>query len=277
MIKGEVPLMSNYAEFKTALKDNGMSINNFYDISFEIIPGSKLQRRLIEHEDIDWPSVKELMKLYTDEASIPGIQMSTGEYRITNTPTLKYVYGSVFSETSFSFIMDANSQIKNVFDIWTHLMYSYTTKKGVNDLLPILGSADTNKFRTEYRDDYTIDITIIKYERHLSSNKNIGRRPYSLRQIIPDVKESANIDGGVGTGFYRAVPVHAVKLFKAFPSNVSSIALNSGTSELVKHSVTFEYETLSTTGLTDNDYSGFVDAVNGGISGTSILDFLFNT
>lgn len=268
MIEGALE-MSNYEDFKSSLKDNGMSINNFYDVSFEIPDGSKLATRLSEHEDIDFPEIKQMMKLYTDEASLPGIQMSTGEYRITNTPTLKYVYGSVFSESNFSFIMDANSQLKNVFDIWTQLMYSYTVKRGSNDLLPILVSSDTNKFRTEYRDDYAIDILITKYERHLSSKKNFGTRSYDITKIIPDSKKKGP------SGFYRAIPVHAVKLFKAFPSNVSSISLNSGTSEMVKHSVSFEYETYSTTGLTNNKLD-FVDAVNGG-SPSTFLDFLFNT
>ena len=266
--------MSNYKDFSKAIKENGFSINNFYDIRFEFRDGSDLAKEISDHPNIEWPFVKnDLMRLFADETVLPGLQMSTGEYRINNTPTLKYVYGSVFSEVNCSFISDANSQIRNVFDIWTRFMYGYTTKKGVNDLLPIFSSVESDKFRTQYRDEYAVDMLIIKYERHASSNKNRGFEPYSVSDIIPGIRGDS-ADGS--SGFFKAIPVYAVKLFNAFPSNISSTPLNSGTSELVKNSITFEYETHSTTALTADDMNGFHDAVNDGSTTQSFLQALFN-
>lgn len=253
--------MTNFANFKSYVQKYGFSINNFYDVYFEINPSSPLYQELVDRSVLDNRGTSagvdkftNLMRLYTDETSLPGIQMSTGEYRINNTPQLKYVYGSVFSESTFSFIMDADSIIKNVFDIWTSWMYSYA-----------ISGAD-KRFRTRYRDDYAIDIVVVKYERSSSSNANnaFARRKadaFSVNQIIPSL---SNRPGP--SKFYKAVPVYAVRMFKAFPSNVSSVALNSGTSELTKLSVSFDYETIISSPISGNASvdGNVIDPVNGG-------------
>ncbi len=263
--------MSNYAEFKSAVQKYGFSLNNFYDIKFEINEAVPLYNQLVGNNLIDLRSNRNLMRLYTDEATLPGLQLSTSEYRITNTPTLKYAYGAVFSEATFSFIMDADATIKSIFDIWTNWIYGYNLDKNsgntIADILLARDVSTRNKFRTRYRDDYAIDITIIKYERAMSSDKNsnVRLRPaFSLKDIIPDSTSAVNRAGQQGTKFYKAIPVYAVKLFKAFPANISSISLNSGTSELSKLSVGFEYETYSTTALNAGIATNWIDTVNDG-------------
>lgn len=258
--------MSNYKDFKTSIQKYGFSISNFYDIVFDISAGP-LADRISRHPRLKVLEAKELMRLYTDEATLPGIQMSTGEYRITNSPGLKYAYGSVFSEVNFSFILDADSIIKSVFDIWTQMMYSYT--ENVNASNDLISNDNIHKFRTAYRDDYAVDITIIKYERGMSSDsnsKNVSTFP--IKHIIPDAPKSNK------SRFLKAIPVYAVRLFNAFPTNISSVTLNSGTSELGKLSTSFEYESYSTTALSGNNYRNFKDSVNGGISNFDIEEFL---
>jgi hypothetical protein len=265
-IKGIEEEMSNYAEFKSAVQKYGFSLNNFYDIKFEITEAVPLHNQLVANNLIDLKSNRNLMRLYTDEATLPGLQLSTSEYRVTNTPTLKYVYGAVFSEATFSFIMDADATIKSIFDVWTNWIYGYSldmnSGNNIADILQLRDVSTRNKFRTRYRDDYAIDITIIKYERAMSSDKNsnVREKPsFSLRDIIPDSTSSVQ-----GSKFYKAIPVYAVKLFKAFPANISSIALNSGTSELSKLSVGFEYETYTTTALNAGRATNWIDTVNDG-------------
>ncbi len=261
--------MTNLSEFKSAVKSYGFSLNNFYDVIFEINASSPLYNALItkfaEEFTYDISSTTRLMRLYTDECTIPGIQMSTGEYRINNSPQLKYAYGSVFSESNFSFIMDANSTIKKVFDVWTAFMYGYAV-----DTRTILNNANgpSHRLRTRYRDDYAIDIVIIKYEKPPSSKKNYSNRKFAFRkkEILPDFKQDPDLDGVVPeySQFFKAVPVHATRMFKAFPSNIASIPLNSGTSALNKLSVSFEYESYTTSILTGSGsvYNGIIDPVN---------------
>jgi hypothetical protein len=282
-VNNEELQMTNFSEFKSAVQTYGFSINNFYDVIFEINASSPLYGSLVKKFDKDFKgqqisTTTSLMRLYTDECSIPGIQMSTGEYRINNSPQLKYAYGSVFSETNFSFIMDANSAIKKVFDIWTAFMYGYAVDNnvdedaGLQDLLNTPNSSRTHRMRTRYRDDYAIDIIIIKFEKPPSSKKNSrtkGLIPFTKKQIIPDYPDANGVSQQTDleqySRFYRAIPVHATRLFKAFPSNIASIPLNSGASSLNKMSVTFEYESYTTSALTGSNsvFGNILDAVNG--------------
>lgn len=260
--------MTNFSEFKSAVQTHGFSLNNFYDVIFEINGNSGLYNTIVKQ--FDGVNTTRLMRLYTDECMIPGIQMSTGEYRINNSPQLKYAYGSVFSESNFSFIMDANSNIKRVFDLWTVYMYGYAIDNTVSldDLIRLIGNPnqkDQHRLRTRYRDDYAIDIIIIKYEKPPSSKKNFKTKiPFTKREIIPDYPP---LIPGLEeySRFYKAVPVHSTRMFRAFPVNIASVPLNSGASSLNKLSVTFEFESYTTSTLTGTNsvFGNIIDPVNG--------------
>lgn len=271
--------MTNFAEFKSAVQTYGFSLNNFYDVIFEINPSSELYKAIVSQFSKEFgqtvSSTTRLMRMYTDECTIPGIQISTGEYRVNNSPQLKYAYGSVFSESSFSFIMDANSTIKKVFDLWTAFMYGYAVDSNIDETsvqsLLYTPNPKSHRMRTRYRDDYAIDIVIIKYEKPPSSKKNfksgVGLKTFRKKDIIPDYNllPSPLNDSDEYSRFYKAIPVHSTRMFKAFPSNIASVPLNSGASALNKLSVTFEYETFTTSMLTGSGrvFGNILDPVNG--------------
>lgn len=272
-ISGVAP-MSNYATFKEQFKKSGYSSSNFYDVTIELDSNPKLIQQLSKDPQFDLRSTKQLLKLYCDEATMPGLQVSTGDYRITNTPNLKYAYGAVFSGMELSFMMDADSQIKNLFDLWTNWIYGYATQR--LSLINLLGiGAPQQNFRAAYRDDYTVDIIIVKYERSMNGTAN-GREPndksnaYSFRDIIPDVQDKKSIDG---TKFYKAIPVHATKIFNAFPSNISSVPLSREETSISKLGVSFEYETFTTTTLNSSSAANFRDPIGGG-PGLDVLEAL---
>ena len=79
--------MSNLKEFRANIWKYGFSANNLYDVIIEIPAGGALYREL-QANNVAIPDkfLKNNLILYTDEASMPGIQMSTGEYRVTNSP-----------------------------------------------------------------------------------------------------------------------------------------------------------------------------------------------
>jgi hypothetical protein len=272
-ISGVAP-MSNYSTFKEQFKKSGYSSSNFYDVTIELDSNPKLIRQLSKDPQFNLSSTKQLLRLYCDEATMPGLQMSTGDYRITNTPNLKYAYGAVFSGMELSFMMDADSQIKNLFDLWTNWIYGYANQKLSLENLIGIGSPQQN-FRAAYRDDYTVDIIIVKYERSMNGTIN-GREPtdkrnaYSFRDIIPDISDKQSIDR---TKFYKAIPVHATKIFNAFPSNISSVSLSREETSISKLGVSFEYETFTTTTLNSSSALNFRDPINGG-SGLDVVEAL---
>ena len=115
-----------------------------------------------------------------------------------------------------------------------------------------------------------IDIIIVKYEKPPSSKKNfkggVGLKTFTKKEIIPDYpRPPSATDVDESSRFYKAVPVHATRMFKAFPANIASVPLNSGASALNKLSVTFEYETFTTSALTGSGrvFGNILDPVNG--------------
>ena len=231
-------VLTNYNEFKSNVSKFGYSMANLYDIQFDVYQSSALYTELASDFDLATDEgsatlgdITQLMRLYTTECTMPGVTMSDSEYRITNTPQLKYAYGAVFNEFSVTFLMDANSNIRKLFDKWTNVIYPYSAFQGAGD----------GVLRTRYKDEYIADITVVKYERATSSVRN---RAFSNnlpgRRIIP------NGDTNETTGFKDNVAVHAVRMKNAFPKSIDSMSLSSDAGQMTQFSVSFEYESLQT-------------------------------
>ena len=278
--------MSNYAEFRSHIFKYGFSVSNFYDVTINWAStlgksGKSSSNPLFKELSAELRGLQTLMRLYTDETSMPGLQMSTGEYRINNSPQLKYAYGSVFSEVNMSFMMDADSIVKTVFDIWTNFIYNYSGGSTGQS------RQRSSRLRSTYRDDYAVDIDIIKYESATSSHANRARntvvsgmdeskwnKSFKLHDILPDKEQFYGSEyrihnkSGVQKGqiaFRKAVPVQATKLFKAFPANIASVPLSFGDTSMNKLSIGFEYESHITTAITGGKLgSGVMDIVNAG-------------
>lgn len=231
-------VLTNYNEFKAHVSKFGYSMANLYDIQFDIYQSSLLYKELATDFDLatdegsaTLSDIQQLMRLYTTECTMPGVTMSDSEYRITNTPQLKYAYGAVFNEFSVTFLMDANSNIRKLFDKWTNIIYPYSSFRGSQD----------GVLRTRYKDEYISDITVVKYERATSSQRNRSvANNLPGRRIIPDGESDET------TGFKDNVAVHAVRMKNAFPKSIDSMALSSDAGQMTQFSVSFEYESLQT-------------------------------
>ena len=253
-INNPFPEAANFKEFKSFVGKYGFSLTNFYDTF--ILPQKGANNLIGNFNTIFGKIIKNnsqlnsLLRLYAEECTIPGFQISTGEYRITNTPSMKYAYGIVNNDVTFSFISDADSEIRKLFDIWQTYIYTHVTQPNIT-LTDLITNSQIDLGRTRYRDEYCTDIVVIKYERFASSSKNFQQTKFhTKKQIIPD----SNVTSP--SGFGKAIPQYSVRLMNAFPTNVSSIALSSGSSQLVKVQVTFEYETAISSVVSGNSIFG---------------------
>ena len=155
-VTSNLNVLTNYNEFKSYVSKFGYSMANLYDIQFDLPGSSSLYLQLADDFGLSTEEgsptlsdVQQLMRLYTTSCTMPGVTMSDSEYRITNTPQLKYAYGAVFNEFSVTFLMDANSNIRKLFDKWTNIIYPYSSFRGSGD----------GVLRTRYKDEYIGDIT----------------------------------------------------------------------------------------------------------------------
>ncbi len=272
--------LGTFRQFNSYVSKFGFSITNFYDVHFDLtnkegnlnnlfkrIPGGNS----ISINDSDSFNMRGLMRFYAEECTIPGFQISTGEYRITNTPQLKYAYGIVNNEINFSFIGDANSEIRKTFDAWQSYIYAHNIpNRRVANTGLLNVNRQENLGRTRYRDDYVSDILVVKFERagvFDVTSKNIptpgsipGSQFMRAKDIIPDYVQSS-LEKEQVSGFAKAKPLYSVRLINSFPTNISSIPLSSGASELVKVQVTFEYETAVTSAHNNGTVQGSIETI----------------
>lgn len=270
---------TNFSEFKSYVKKYGFSLSNFYDIQFLLSKESKNSQLLNNIFNLgmtgnpntnSYSFMQGLMRLYADECSIPGYSISTGDYRITNTPTMKYAYGIVNNEITISFILDADAEVRRIFDAWGNYIYgSVSLASGVVSNTNLNFNTKIDIGRTRYRDDYVADIIVAKLERDKSSKKNTRTRLTTIdaqknyhtnKEIIPDYT------GPILPGFGKPFYTYSVRLKNCFPTTISSIPLSSGSSQLVKVQVTFEYElavpSSQTAGGTTQEPSNWLDVIN---------------
>ncbi len=262
--------IGTFKQFKSYVSKYGYSITNFYDVNFELTNSQQNLNDIFKRvpggnklNTADSSNVRDLMRFYAEECSIPGFQISTGEYRITNTPQLKYAYGIVNNEINFSFIGDANADIRKTFDAWQSYIYAHNLPARLD---PTAGNLNINtrEFlgRTRYRDEYVSDIIVVKYEKtgmfEVTNTKQ--KRFIPANEIIPDYVQSKT-SKPISSGFAEAVPLYSVRLMNAFPTNISSIPLSSGASDLVKVQVTFEYETAVTSAHNNGTVRGQIETI----------------
>ncbi len=251
IISGDI---QNFNQFKSYVSRYGFSLNNFYDVQFLLANGSSaflqsIFTRSYATNTGSTTGISNLMRLYADECSIPGYSISTGDFRITNTPNMKYGYGIVNNEITISFISDADSEIRRTFDSWGNYIYSSVSSLDQTLSRRLNINSDAQLGRTRYKDEYVLDIVVIKLERYGSSHRNFKKNSVDTKTPYSPVTNSELFPGTntesiqmVRSGFGNAIQKYSVRLKNCFPTTVSAIPLNSGASQLVKVQVTFEYD-----------------------------------
>lgn len=245
--------IQNFNDFKSYVGRYGFSLNNFYDVQFLLANNgnSFLQSiftRGLATNSGSGQGISTLMRLYADECTIPGYSIATGDFRITNSPNMKYGYGIVNNEITMSFISDADAEIRKTFDSWGNFIYS-SVSSATDQSNPLNINSTDQLGRARYKDEYVLDIAIIKLERYGSSVRNFAKNPLdrlSPGRTVPHSRLFPGTDTSalqmVKSGFGDAIQKYSMRLQNCFPTTISAIPLNSGSSQLVKIQVTFEYD-----------------------------------
>jgi hypothetical protein len=217
-----------FASFQNLIQENGISSSNIYDINFgriEETNSSSLFKNLKTQFATDTLTYNpsQWLQFYTDEVTLPGEQVTTSTYKINNSPAYSYATDIVYPEISITFILDAYLSQKKIFDKW------------IEFIKPISNQPTSfRRMRLRYRDEYVSNITIEKYERYGN-----GKIIIPTKNAIPTVPV---IPGSPKSTMPNNVLKYTTILHNAYPTTISSIPLNSGSSQLNRVSVTFKYE-----------------------------------
>jgi len=224
----------SFMQFDSLVKQYGISLSNYYTITFDQSKGGIYQKI-----NPNYASNLALIEYYCDEVSLPGMNISTGEYSINGAPQYKYGYKSTYSEASMTFLCDAYMNQKKVFDAWMNKIHEMSPNRATG-----AGVGQPLISRVGYFDDVVGDILVAKYERfgNGARDKFLPFDPNSQKDPLLAGYTKISPPGEPAKYFYSGQLRYSARLVNAFPTSISSISLSGGSSQINRVTVTFEYQ-----------------------------------
>lgn len=152
----------NIQQFISNLNQTGIQKTNKFLVRFPAPNG--LVR---PGQDQTWVNTARTLEFWCEIASLPGVALSTHSL-------LRYGYGvmekkpfaPLFSDITFTFIVDAGGNIFNYFQQWMNMINNYDTRNGVVPARPTstAGNIPIAPYVVAYKIDYLVDINIVAYD-----------------------------------------------------------------------------------------------------------------
>lgn len=222
----------SFMKFDSVIKDYGLSLSNYYTVTFDQSKGG-----IYTKINKNYSELIKSIEYFCDEVSLPGLNISTAEYTINGAPQYKYGYKATYSEASLTFICDAFMNQKKIFDAWMNKIYEMSPNRATG-----AGIGQPLISRVGYFDDICGDIVIAKFERFgngrrdkfIAINEDLDPTLYGYTKISP---------AGEPAQYMPSAQLrYSARLVNAFPTSVSSVPLSSGSSQINRITVTFEYQ-----------------------------------
>ena len=151
--------MFSIKNFREEIQKNGILQDNRYLVTFN--PPEYLKREKTDQ-----------LTLRCETAQIPGVAFATieGPPRIGYGPVESNPYGVIFDDVTFTFLLDSEAKIHELFYKWMSSIVNYESQ-GQASLKEARGPVSGMKpFELGYKDKYSTDIDISVYN---SNNKKV--------------------------------------------------------------------------------------------------------
>ncbi|MDA0778199.1 MAG: hypothetical protein O3C19_03915 [Bacteroidetes bacterium] len=211
---------NSYQGFRSLVGRESVSYNNLYWVRFRSMPSVLGQRGggwfndfFAGGESGPGHDKSRLLTYYASDVTVPSRQLTTGEIKSVGAPW-KYVTGTSFSEISISFILPRTYKTRTFFERWMNY-----------------ASNDASQNVSWYDDMTTSYLDVFKYERG-------GQIPYDAASLTSLVNPSQFKTSTVS--WNKCVGVWCMK--NAFPFNISSMSLSSGSANYLSMEVSFYFE-----------------------------------
>lgn len=139
----------NIADFKAHTQRGGdfLKANKF----LVRIPLPPILRGKTIVPGVSLSSQQAVLEYYAEAASIPGVSLSTTDYRRQGVGNIeKAVWGAIFNDMDVTFTLDQTSRNWNLFQIWMNAIYNYDIDRGT-------------EFEVAYKDDIVTTMSIFVY------------------------------------------------------------------------------------------------------------------
>lgn len=209
---------NSYQGFRSLVGRESVSYNNLYWVRFRSAPAVLARNSwftdfFANGESGPGHDKSRLLTYYASDVTVPSRQLTTGEIKSVGAPW-KYVTGTSFSEISITFILPRTYKTRTFFERWMNY-----------------ASNDASQNVAWYDDVTTSYLDIFKYERG-------GQIPYDAGSMTSLVNPSQFKTSTVS--WNKCVGVWCMK--NAFPFNISSMSLSSGSANFLSMEVSFYFE-----------------------------------
>lgn len=206
-------------KFITEVKTRGIARTNRYRV---IIPFTS--STIGNVRPIADPTVKELVTIFCDSVTLPGMNLSTTAQRITG-EAREFPYERTFDTCQISFFVDTDFYVRSAFESWMHSIIDQKTRN------------------VAYYDSYV---------------QNIRIEVDNLETLHPEYGDPNVLKGDLPS----VPPYYVLTLHEAFPKTIQAVTLDVGSKELMKLNVTLQYKywTSSKSDAVGIDTHVFVEA-----------------
>ena len=185
-----------------------LSLTNLYEVNFSSLPPKLKGHLALYNLDTSWLSTN--LGLLCTDATLPTSSFATAEVKDNYIGvTQEFAHTRLYTDIDLTFYVDANYNALQFFELWM----DYISGAGISLL------KDSRQFfrRMNYPDNYKVDtMSIIKFDKG-----------------VLDWSNKKNID-------YKYVLKY--DFINLFPKSITSIPVNYGSAELLKVTVTFNYD-----------------------------------
>lgn len=185
-----------------------LSLTNLYEVNFSSLPPKLKGHLALYNLDTSWLSTN--LGLLCTDATLPTSSFATAEVKDNYIGvTQEFAHTRLYTDIDLTFYVDANYNALQFFELWM----DYISGAGISFL------KDSRQFfrRMNYPDNYKVDtMSIIKFDKG-----------------VLDWSNKKNID-------YKYVLKY--DFINLFPKSITSIPVNYGSAELLKVTVTFNYD-----------------------------------
>jgi len=169
--------------FKQNIGNYGTLQNNKFEVS---IPVNAALGKISTMGSSD---LAKLMTFRACDTALPGLKIQTGDNLIYGIgPAQKMPYNITYTDSTISFISDANGEIYNFFYGWLNYIIQFST----------INNGGIPSFQLAYKDNYTTSITIKTFE-----NEGNPVMTHTLNKAFPTYLEEIPLSWENGSNLMK--------------------------------------------------------------------------
>lgn len=186
----------NINNFKQNIDYYGYAKSNKFEVFVQTPKFLQNKTLRVNNRVVSLNGIGNLLRHRIEQVKTPSVSlMSIDANRFGIGPTQKMPFNAQFFDTTFSVLLDRNTDIFDFWYAWTNGIFNFngTEPNGNN---PFIGSNRIPSYTVEYKDEYSTNMMIVIYDQTGRTVKTINLYeafPSSIRELNLGWNDNANL------------------------------------------------------------------------------------